>query len=273
MKYLHFAALALAASSNIAMAASGNDQSPTGIAATGTAPAPSDANSFELSSGFDYSVGKYGAATDTSVKSVPLEAKAQLGRLRLQAALPYVWVKGPGQIVGGVVVGSSNPNAIAARQGIGDLSLGAAYRVSDEHGALPTIELGGSAKLPTAATTLGTGKADYGASVALYKSVGPKVTLFGSLGYSWLGSPAAYRLNNGVTGYGGINLRPDAAINLGASVSYREPVATGLQGQAAVSPYMTYRFSQKFGLTAYASAGLNEASPRVGAGLRLTLFQ
>lgn len=273
MKALKLTALGLAVLSGNALAASGNDQSAPALVAKNEVAAPQDADSFELSSGFDYSVGKYGAALDTSVKSVPLEAKAQLGRLRIQAALPYVWIKGPGQIVGGVVVGSSNPAAVAERHGVGDLSLASAYRVTNESGALPMIELGGSVKLPTAKATIGTGQTDYGVNVALYKSVGPRITLFGSVGYSWLGSPASYQLTNGITAYGGFNLRPNPAFNLGASVSYREPVANGLQGQAAVSPYMTYRFNQHFGLTAYAQAGINDASPRVGAGVRLTLFQ
>ena len=273
MNYLKFAALGLVAFSGSAMAASGNDQSSSAIAANTDAAAQADTNSFELSTGFDYSVGKYGATLDTSIKSVPVEAKAQLGRLRLQASLPYVWITGPGQIVGGVVVGSSSPTAVAKRQGLGDLSLSGAYRLTNESGVLPIIELGGNVKLPTADASIGTGKTDYGVNVALYKSVGPQVTLFGSVGYSWLGSPAAYQLKDGITAYGGLNIRPDPAVNLGASVAYREPVATGLQGQAVVSPYMTYRFSQRLGLTAYATAGLNEASPRIGAGVRLTLFQ
>ena len=276
MKYLKFAALGLAAFSSAAMAAmaaSSSDQSASAIAANGDAAAQADTNSFELSTGFDYSIGKYGATLDTSIKSVPVEAKAQLGRLRLQASLPYVWISGPGQIVGGVVVGSSSPTAVAKRDGIGDLSLSGAYRLTNESGAMPVIELGGNVKLATADTTIGTGETDYGVSVALYKSIGSQATLFGSVGYSWLGSPAAYQLKDGITAYGGLNLRPDPAVNLGASVSYREPVATGLKGQAVVSPYMTYRFSQHLGLTAYATAGLNNASPRVGAGVRLTLFQ
>ncbi len=273
MRWFGLAALGLAACSSNALAASGNDQSAAVQAAGNDAPVQADSSSFEFSTGFDYSVGKYGAAVDTSVKSAPIEAKAQLGRLRLQASLPYVWIKGPGQIVGGAVVGSNDPSAIASRDGLGDLSLGAAYRLTNESGALPAIELGGTTKLPTADRTIGTGKADYGVNVAMFKSVGPSATLFGSVGYSWLGSPSAYRLNSGVTAYGGINIRPDAAISLGASASYREPVADGLQGQAAVSPYVTYRVSRQLGLTGYTSVGLNSASPRVGAGVRLTLFQ
>lgn len=273
MRWFGLAAFGLAACSSNALAESNDGQPVVVQAASHEATVQGDRSSLEISTGFDYSIGKYGAAADTSVKSAPIEAKAQLGRLRLQASLPYVWIKGPGQIVGGVVVGSNDPSAVAQRSGLGDLNLGATYRLTNESGALPVIELGGTTKLPTANQTIGTGKADYGINVAMFKSLGPNTTVFGSVGYSWLGSPAAYRLNSGITAYGGINVRPGAAINLGASVSYREPVASGLQGQAAVSPYVTYRINQQLGLTGYTSVGLSNASPRIGAGVRLTLFQ
>ena len=46
----------------------------------------------------------------------------------------------------------------------------------------------------------------------------------------------------------------------------------GLEGQAVISPYMTYRVSRRIGLTLYGMAGLNDASPRAGGGLRISLF-
>lgn len=229
-------------------------------------------SSFEIASGVDYSVGHYGAAADTEVWSIPLDLKAQIGRLRVQASLPYEFISGPGQLVDGVIVSTANA-PVTSRNGIGDLNLSAAYLLTREHGALPAIEFGGGAKLPTAKTTIGTGEADYSVSASLYKTVVPGAILFGSVGYSWLGSPAAYRLRNGVTASGGINFRPASNQNYGISVAYREPVADGLKGQAVISPYMTYRVSKLWGVTLYGMGGLNNASPRLGAGLRLTVFQ
>ncbi|WP_264423549.1 transporter [Novosphingobium sp. KCTC 2891] len=229
-------------------------------------------SSLELATGADYSTGHYGASSDTTVWSIPVDLKAQLGRLRVQASLPYEFIDGPGQLVGGVIV-SSPDGATTSRSGIGDLNLSAAYLLTRENGLLPAIEFGGGVKLPTAKTTLGTGKTDYSVNASLYKTVAPGAMLFGSIGYSWLGSPAAYRLRNGLTASGGINFRPASNQNYGVSVAYREPVADGLKGQAVVSPYMTYRFSKLVGLTLYGVAGLNDASPRIGAGIRLTVFQ
>lgn len=231
-----------------------------------------DTTTFELATGIDYSTGDYGATTNTSVVSIPVDVKAQLGRLRLQASLPYVFLKGPGQLVGGVIV-SAPGGATVKRDGIGDLNLSAAYLLNTEHGALPAFEIGGAVKLPTAKTTIGTGETDYSATLSAYKSISPQVMLFGTVGYSWLGSPAAYQLKNGITASGGLNFRPVESQNYGVSIAYREPVAAGLQGQAVVSPYMTYKVTKTWGFTLYGVAGLNNASPNWGAGLRLSLFQ
>lgn len=230
-------------------------------------------SSFELATGVDYSAGHYGAAVDTTVWSIPLDLKAQLGRVRLQASLPYEFIKGPGQLVGGVIISTPGGTQTTSRSGFGDLNLSAAYLLTREKGILPAIEVGGGVKLPTAKTSIGTGETDYSVNATAYKTVAPGAMLFGSIGYSWLGSPAAYRLKDGITASGGINFRPASNQNYGVSMAYREPVADGLKGQAVVSPYMTYRFSKLLGLTAYGMAGLNNASPRVGAGLRLTVFQ
>ena len=231
-----------------------------------------DTTEFEFGTGVDYSIGNYGAASDTSVWSVPLDLKVRSGRFRGQVSVPYVTIKGPGQIVGGVIVPSPN-NTVVSRSGIGDVSVSAAYLLNRQSGGLPAFELGVGAKIPTANQTLGTGEFDYSVNLSAYEALGPNATLFGSVGYSWLTSPAAYQLNNGLTASGGINLRAAPTTNLGVSVAYREPVATGLQGQAVVSPYLTHRFGNSVGLTFYGVAGLNDASPRIGAGMRLSIIR
>lgn len=238
---------------------------------TAEAPPTVSTTEFEIATGADYSVGDYGAPDDTTVWSVPVDLKYTAGSFRIQASLPWVRVKGPGQIVGGVIV-SAPGGVVTSRSGLGDLNLSAAYALTRDEGAMPMIELGGSVKVPTAKTTIGTGEMDYSATASVYKTVVPKVMLFGSVGYSWLGSPAQYQLENGIAASGGLNFRPDDNQNYGVSAAWREPVAVGLDGQTVISPYMTYRVSPRFGLTLYGMAGLNDASPRVGGGLRLSVF-
>lgn len=267
-----FLAIPFALLSTAAMAESASDSThdASDVAAI---TAPSDATEFELATGLDYSAGHYGELVDSTVWSIPLDLKVRSGRFRAQATLPYVFIKGPGQLVGGVIVSNPGSTTTTSRSGIGDVSLSAAYLLTRENGALPSIELGGSVKLPTAKTTIGTGQTDYSVTASAYKTVAPGLMLFGSFGYSWLGSPTEYQLENGITASGGVNYGPATNQNYGVSVAYREPVAAGLKGQAVVSPYMTYRFDQRFGLTLYGMAGLNDASPRIGAGIRISVFQ
>jgi hypothetical protein len=96
--------------------------------------------------------------------------------------------------------------------------------------------------------------------------------VFGTLGYSWLGDPSDYALEDGAVATLGFNYSPVIQQNYGLSVSYREPVAEGLDGQLMVSPYFTYRMAERWGLTLYGAGGLNSSSPRFGAGLRLSYF-
>lgn len=226
----------------------------------------------EMATGVDYSVGDYDQASDTSVISTPIIAKAYLGRLRLESNLSYVTVKGPGQVVGGTIVTPSPNSTTTKRSGIGDVNLTAGYRLIDESPTSPSIELSTDIKLGTAKTTIGTGETDYGLSANLSKSIGSTGMVFGNLGYSWLGSPSDYTLKDGVVASLGLNYSPEFKENYGLTVSYREPVAEGLDGQLMVSPYLTYRIAEQWGLALYGSGGLNSSSPRFAAGLRLSFF-
>lgn len=268
-------ALALALHSAPAFAAESEASATGSRAGEATAPAEAatiDTTEFEIGTGFDYSVGKYGAAADSKVWSVPLDLKYRSGRLRLAASVPYVSIEGPGQLVGGVVVPDANSTETVKRSGLGDVSLSAGYLVNDQQGLLPAFELSVGTKIPTAAQNIGTGKMDYAFNLSAYKSLSGNTVLFGSVGYSVLGSPDGFQLQNGVTASGGFNLRTAGNTDLGASVSYREPVAMGLDGQAVVSPYLSHRIDNRIGLTFYGMVGLNEASPRMGAGVRINLI-
>ena len=83
------------------------------------------ATRWDLASGFDYSTGRYGAASDTSILSIPFAARLQTDRMRLELTVPYLDVHGPGSFASGVVVGGNN--ASTTRTGIGDVTMGAAW--------------------------------------------------------------------------------------------------------------------------------------------------
>ena len=63
--------------------------------------------------------------------------------------------------------------------------------------------------------------------------------------------------------------RPDERRETGVGLAYRQPAAEGLKSHINLSPYISQRLNDRVGNSFYASARLNDASPRLGAGLAL----
>src|SRR5438067_12737593 len=109
---------------------------------------------WDAATGLDYYAGKYGAASDTDVLNVPLGLRAEMDRLRLELTVPYLHVRGPGILAGGVIVAANN--TVTTRSGLGDVPAGAAWLLHQDSQPLPVIERAGSVKLPTASRSLAT---------------------------------------------------------------------------------------------------------------------
>ena len=226
---------------------------------------------WDLATGFDYSTGKYGAASDTSVLDVPLGLRVQMDDFRLELNIPYLWVRGPGTFASGVVLDGSS--AVTSRSGLGDIVTGAAWRIHQDDASFPGIELAATVKLPSAATDLGTRKFDYSIQTNLAHWISPHVMLFGSLGYQWLGDFRGFNLEDGLMAQAGVNVRATDAINIGISANYRQPYYQTLSDQFSISPYALWSFATNWRISAYGQVGFTNASPRIGGGMRLIYFQ
>lgn len=225
---------------------------------------------WEVGSGVDYSTGRYGQTSDTSVISVPVSANVQIDRLRLELTIPWLDVKGPGAYIGGIVIpGKGTP---MTNSGLGDVNLGAAWLVHRDGDVWPAVEIAGSLKLPTASKGLGTGKWDYSAALNFYHSFSPRFMLFGTIGYQWLSNFSTYTLQNGVMASAGVNFKPSTDTAIGATVNYRAQYFQGFGAQYSLSPYALWNFNDHWRVTGYGMFGFSQASPRIGGGIRLTLF-
>jgi hypothetical protein len=61
---------------------------------------PTDtAGRFTLSTGGEYSTGKYGATESTDIWSVPIIARYDNGPLTLRVAVPWIWITSPGNVI------------------------------------------------------------------------------------------------------------------------------------------------------------------------------
>lgn len=228
------------------------------------------ADQWDVASGFDYYTGKYGAASNTDVWSVPLVVRDQIGKFRIEANVPYLHVRGPGVFAGGVIVGG---NTVATASGLGDVNLGAAWLLHEDDQSLPGIELAGGIKLPTASSSLGTQRFDYNIQANFNHSLSQRVMLFGSLGYQWLSDFRGFRLEDGVTATGGVNFRPSDTTSVGVSANFRQAYYRTLEDQFTLTPYALWTFAPHWRLSGYAIAGFTNSSPEVGGGVRLIFFQ
>jgi hypothetical protein len=232
---------------------------------------PTSTTTWEALTGVDYSVGSYGAASDTTVVNVPLNLRVQIDRLRLEVTVPYLYVEGPGSFTGGGIVVPGN-GATTSRSGLGDVNAGAAWLIARGGQTAPSIELQGTVKVPTADTGLGTGKMDYLAQVNLYQPLSPQLMLFVSGGYHLLGDYGAYTLKDGLIGLVGANFKPSEPTALGLTLAYHQEYLQGLGDQWIVSPYASWNVTQHLRFTGYGLVGLTDASPSFGLGLRLGLY-
>jgi hypothetical protein len=229
------------------------------------------ANQWDVASGFDYYTGKYGAASNTDVWSVPLGLRDQIDKFRVELTIPYLHVHGPGVLAGGVIVGGNN--AITTRSGLGDVNLGAAWVLHQDDQSLPGIELAGGIKLPTASAALGTQKFDYTIQANLNHSLSQTVMLFGSLGYQWLSDFRGFHLEDGVTATGGVNFKASDATSIGISANFRQTYYRTLDDQFTLTPYALWTFAPHWRVSGYGIAGFTNSSPDLGGGLRLIFFQ
>lgn len=223
---------------------------------------------WEGAAGVDYSSGKYGGAQDTRVLYAPFGLRAQTDRWRVELAVPYVNIRGPeGSVGGGVVVPGAG--VVSSRSGLGDVTLSAAYQLMPTGGPGPSLEVGGTVKLPTADGDLGTGETDYSLLLSAQLPLAERFRLTGSVGYSWLGDPDLYELEDGITASLGAIYDLSPRSSFGLMGSYRAEYFAGLGEQTQVNPFVSFRSASGWSATAYGTVGLSDAAPDYGAGIQL----
>ena len=246
------------------------------LSATGLALSPVAAAQVIVSAGVDHSSGAYGTSQRIHTSSASVALRVKRKRVSTFASLPVIRVDAPGNVVvtGGllglpILVDPARPAARVRRSGFGDAVVGASVQLAEPQQHRVALAVTGSAKLPTASVArgLGTGKPDVAISVEAARP--GKVTPFAALGYTVVGQPAGYRLENVTTARGGVALRVgreseiSLAYNRASRVSdvtgSRQEVAAGLE--TSLSPHLS--------LGLQGSAGLSRGAPDAGAGLRL----
>lgn len=239
---------------------------------------------FGISLGTSLAGGNFGSGQGSRLLSTALGARYATGTLRLTASIPYLNIRSRGLIFSGIdstpiIVAGGTGGRRVTNDGLGDVTLGAAFTVPEKDG-IPEIELSGRVKLPTAtrSSQVSTGKTDYSAGVQLTKTFG-SLAPFVSATYRIFGDPAHI-----VGNPAGIDLRNGIAASAGASftigersillVSYHFAQAASrlikdshelFAGASTRWPGSPLRF------TAYATAGLSHGAAAESGGLSLSI--
>lgn len=242
-----------------------------------------------LSTGVDYSSGKYGGTQKTDVIVAPFSAKVSSGAWSLRATVPVISIKGPSSFVivedaGGSTSGSTpggsgsngevTAGAAATRKtttGVGDLSLSGAYTFDGLVGADSYLELVGRVRLPTGdeAKGLSLGVTDYATTAEL--GVAGKTTGAYILGGRRFNKDAKGldRVDGWQAEVGGW-LRASESTVVGGSVDWRESSVRNGKDVSEASAYVSYKLTDAVRVGATASAGLTDGAADYGVGLNLS---
>jgi hypothetical protein len=244
-----------------------------GLLACNAYGAESDAGRFSVSTGFDYSSGKYGTSSSTDILYIPVSVKYETDTARFKLTVPYLRISGEGNVI---LAGVGSPVVIGKTgmrmtdSGLGDVVASAFGTLIPEAGNLPSIDLGVKIKFGTADETkgLGTGKNDYSLQADVTKTY-DKLTAFATLGYKWVGDPPGFALNNVLYGTVGGAYKFATGTSAGILIDYRQAASPGQHDPQELTLYASHKLSPDLSLVVYIYSGFSDGSPDIGGGLQI----
>lgn len=223
-----------------------------------------------LSTGFDYSSGKYGSATSTEVLYIPVIGKIQYDKLFLKLTVPYIRVTSAGGVVRGMGMLKVPTSAKTSTQsGLGDVIASAGYSILETDNLL--LDLVGNVKFGTADynKNLGTGENDYSAQLDAYYQAN-KTTFFATAGYKVVGAPVGIEVNNIAYGTLGISQKTGDKTSTGLMFDAAQSSSVLSPGTRELTVFVANRISNTLKIQANLMKGFSDGSPDYGGGVMVT---
>lgn len=247
-----------------------------GVAILASPSVHADADTYlTLSSGFDYSSGKYGTASSTNTVSVPVSALYETGAWSLKVTVPYLIVTGEGDVVVSGRTGGRRATTTTmmmktrtTQSGLGDVVTMATYDLYSSDESNSGIDLTGRIKFGTASKAFGSGLNDYSAQMYAYTSVGDLSPSF-SLGYEVVGSSTTAPMNNVFFGSIGTGYRLTDQTRIGMDYRYAQKASATGSEQKDASLYASQELSRDIYLRGYVLKGFSAASADSGFGMSI----
>lgn len=223
-----------------------------------------------LSTGFDYSSGKYGGATSTEVLYIPVIGKIQYDKLFLKLTVPYIRVTSAGGVVRGMgMLKVPTSTKTSTQSGLGDVIASAGYSIVETDNLL--LDLVGNVKFGTADynKNLGTGENDYSAQLDAYYQAN-KTTFFATAGYKVVGAPVGIEVNNIAYGTLGISQKTGDKTSAGLMFDAAQGSSVLSPGTRELTVFVANRISNTLKIQANLMKGFSDGSPDYGGGVMVT---
>lgn len=234
-----------------------------------------DETRFHLLAGVDHIEGDIGEGLDYKTSFATTGVAMTSGRFSASASIPYISSTAPQEVIinqGGLfgtplLASNGSQTSQVKREGIGDLSLNAAYQLPVSG---VNASIGASVKVPTASREkgLGTGKVDYGVSGQLSKKIGPIVPFVGA-GYTVIGEPDNFATRNIVSGTAGSHLLLGKSSALTASYSYEQSASSSIGDSQSINMGFGTNLTRSVRIGVDGALGLSDAAPDTRVGLKL----
>lgn len=224
-----------------------------------------------ISTGLEYSTGKYGGADDIEELYVPLTFRAGFERVGVRLTVPWLSVNAPEETI--VTDAGAEPlpgrGLTVTERGLGDVVASLTfYDLYVSNKADFIVDATGKIKFGTADETkgLGTGENDYTLQFDAYRYFG-RLSLQGTAGYRLRGDPPGVDLNDVfLAALGGAYLASDNTI-VGMYYDYRESAISGIEDIQEVSGFASFRLGRIWRMELYAFTGLTDSSTDYGGGI------
>lgn len=246
-----------------------------GFAVAGPAQAQESFNDYfwarRVTTGLDYTAGKYGETTTTEIAFVPVSAQAARGPWTFKVSGGWLSVSGPALILDGAATGGAAASPNRKDSGFADTSLSAMYSLERLYDKGVYIDLTARVKLPTASygKGLGTGEGDLALQVDgafAWDHVMPFVTL----GYKFNGSPANLPLRDVWFGSLGVQYNWNEKVTTGVAFDYRQSSLKTSSDPQEGTVYLNVRFTEEWSFNLYGLTGFSQNSPGAGGGITFT---
>lgn len=224
---------------------------------------PALAGELTVTTGLDYSSGKYGTNETSETWYLPIAAKYETGPVTLKLTIPYLRITNAVVDQDGVPVS----NCGGTETGMGDITASAGYALLDGSQGGWLLDAVGKVKLPTAESScLGNNKTDYALQFDVAKSFG-SITGFGTLGWKDMGNSD---FRNPVYASLGVATKIAPATTIGAAYDWRQKLTSSGDPISEASIFLSQKLGNEWKLQVYAVKGFSDNSPDHGGGVMVS---